>query len=667
MKHFRLSDPFSEPILPQYSLIGDVDVPLTAIFESRSQEFVLDVMSPHTASVVGMIKLALEPSSAEAPSSTLKFNVVMREMLGFAEREGTSVHAQMFIPGVSDESGATATTVVSEFDEGPVKFYSTHSMSIPLGTPLRNTMLRVAIFAKITTMHLEKLISWDDMRDHKSTSPKKKRGARLNETEFYTEERHDVFSKVQILELSETGEYLPVEVVQSSDIDPGSFQLRQGLQRRVQLSLTHSSREALRWGDITHIRMGQVRLLDPRGKMPDLSSPTREIRLNSVLGPVIKTNADGTSTVTVVAQWDSSLHNSILLDRTTADKYRVQMSLRWNVTSDRLSEPIAFSQDIFSQVQPRVVRSPSKFMQLWTNNRIMHSGVGLFQLVIRPAAARRAGDLWRMNTLHRYVKGEEHLGQWTPRGVSLVRDFLRARKRRIRVAEVEDAKGFLSSLPITKNGSPLTLKPVLAEEVAQLDPALGSPMGLGVTGVNGLTKTSILGEGEASLAPDEPTPEDGKVVDDAQKVSSPKVKTEPVKLIGPAESVGSVKSIETAEDVARGITTVKNITPVPEEDPQTQVLRKFVKLWPSGKDPSEVGYRNIYRPFIAVQHANTGMQRILVRQNTEPPQNGACFAESTEAEPPRLIAEVRQIPKRYAEVYYTASVLLPNIFIVHRR
>lgn len=48
-------------------------------------------------------------------------------------------------------------------------------------------------------------------------------------------------------------------------------------------------------------------------------------------------------------------------------------------------------------------------------------------------------------------------------------------------------------------------------------------------------------------------------------------------------------------------------------------------------------------------HANTGMQRILVRQNTEPPQNGACFAESTEAEPPRLIAEVRQIPKRYID------------------
>lgn len=542
-----------------------------------------------------MIKLALEPSSAEAPSSTLKFNVVMREMLGFAEREGTSVHAQMFIPGVSDESGATATTVVSDFDEGPVKFYSTHSMSIPLGTPLRNTTLRVAIFAKITPMHIEKLISWDDMRDHKSISPKKKRGARLNETEFYTEERHDVFSRVQILELSETGEYLPVEVVQQSDIDPGSFQLRQGLQRRVQLSLTHSSREALQWRDITHIRMGQVRLLDPRGKFPDLSSPTREIRLSSVMRPVVKTNADGTSTVTVVAQWDSSLHNSILLDRTTADKYRVQMNLQWNITSDRLSEPIAFSQDIYSQVQPRVVRSPSKFMQLWNNNRIMHASVGLFQLVIRPAAARRAGDLWRMNTLHRYVKGEEHLGAWMPRGVSLVRDFLRARKRKIRVAEVEDARGFLSSLPVTRNGSPLTLKPVLVEEAVQSDAALENSMvGLGVARVNSLSKTPSLDRSEASTALEvSPPKEDGKVVNKAQEL----LPTE-VERVESVESVEPAAPVATAEDMTRESSTVESIMLVPEEDPQITVLRKFVKLWSSGKDPSEVGYRN--RPFTAV-------------------------------------------------------------------
>ncbi|PWW79190.1 kinesin-domain-containing protein [Tuber magnatum] len=658
LQHLRPRDPFSEPTPQQYSLIGDVDVPLTAIFESRSQDFVLDVISPHMASVVGIIKLALEPSSAEAPSPTLKFNVVIRELQGFAEREGTSVHAQMFIPGISDESGATTTSLITDFDEGPVKFGSTHPMSMPLGAPLRNTILRVAIFSKITSMHLEKLISWDDMRDHKPTS-QKRRNARLNETEFYTEEKHDIFARVQILELSESGDYLPVEVIQQSETDPGLFQLRQGLQRRVQLNLTHNSGDAFQWSDITQLRISQVRLLDPRGKIPDMSSPTREIKLNTVLGPVVKKSSDGTGTIGVVAQWDSSLHNSIYLDRTTADKYRVQMNLRWNVVSDRLSEPIAFSQDVFSQVQPRVLKSPNKFMQLWNNNRIMHASVGLFQLVVRPAAARRAGDLWRMNTMHRYVKGEEYLGEWTPRGVSLVRDFLRAKRRRIRAAEVENAKGFLSSLPVTRNVTP---KPG-AEPPAERSRERPREVPPQESFYGGAIEPSEE-QGEVSREPKpadmevtetvQEFPPTGDVRDEDRALENPPDWTlEYTPAETPAGSSGGSSESRTREsrqgspernsaETSEGAPVRESITgenaALGEEDPHIHVLRRYVDLWPSWKDPSE---------------------NILVRQNTEPPQDAACFAEPTEAEPPRLIAEVRQIPKS-ASVLKSGYLFMPD-------
>jgi kinesin family protein 1 len=590
-QHFRLGDPFTEPILPQYSLVGDVDVPLTAIFESRSQDFALDVTSPHTQSVVGIIKLTIEPSEAET-RSTLKFNVIMRDMIGFAEREGTQVHAQMFVPGVSDESGATTTTMVSDFDEGPIRFDSVHSMSLSLGSPLRNATLRVAIFAKITAMHLEKLISWDDMRDQSNTvlAPRKK-SARLNETEFYTEERHDVFARVQLLELSESGEYLPVEVVQQTDVDPGAFQLHQGLQRRLQLSLTHSSGEALQWNDVVDVRIGSVRLLDPRGKIPDLSSPTKEVRLSTILGPVVKTNADGTSTVTVVAQWDSSLHNSILLDRTTADKYRVQMCLRWNVVSERLSEPILFSLDIAAQIQPRLLRSSSKFMQLWNNNRIVHAGVGLYQLVIRPAAARRAGDLWRMNTSHRYVKGEEYLSGWTPRSISLVRDFIAAKRRRMRVAEVENAKGFLNSLPVTRTVTP-TAATVRREPMlpGQQQQPITRPVG------------RVLGNGQV---PQQQTEE-------PITTSTSPAETPPATPASSAEGGESAEQSSTADlasDAGDAETKEQTVAPPehetplqerepppPEDDPNMQVLRKFVGLWSSWKDPSEVSHALLCAP-----------------------------------------------------------------------
>ncbi|KAJ9627131.1 hypothetical protein H2203_003592 [Taxawa tesnikishii (nom. ined.)] len=44
-KHFKLDNPFSESCLPEYTRIGDADIPLTAVFECRVQDYMLDVYS----------------------------------------------------------------------------------------------------------------------------------------------------------------------------------------------------------------------------------------------------------------------------------------------------------------------------------------------------------------------------------------------------------------------------------------------------------------------------------------------------------------------------------------------------------------------------------------------------------------------------------------------
>ena len=449
IQHFKLENPFSETCSPQYSLVGVSDIPLTAVFESTVQDFTVEVISPYTQSVLGIIKLSLEPSSAQAPSSTLKFNVVMHHMVGFAEREGTEVHAQLFVPGVSDEGGATTTQMIMGFDEDPVRFESVHSMSLPLSSP-RNSSLKVCIYVHVTTMHLDKLLSWDEMRDSAEEPSKKRTTPRIPESEFYSEERHDVFARIQILELSETGEYLPVEVVQSSSLDAGTYQLHQGLQRRVVVNLTHSSTQSLPWEDIARLRVGSVRLLDPWGKIPDVDLQTPDVPLKLTQEPMVKDNADGTSNVTLIGQWDSSLHGSLLLDRITAVNYRVQISLRWDLISPRLQEPIVFELDQTLQVLGRAyVRPQSMFKQFWNSIRVVHSTVGMFSVAVRPVSAKRAADLWRMNTEHDYVKGEELLTSWSPRKVSLVRDFALARKRRLRTAEIDAAKGALSAGSLT--------------------------------------------------------------------------------------------------------------------------------------------------------------------------------------------------------------------------
>jgi kinesin family member 1 len=446
IQHFKLENPFSEACPAQYSLVGDADIPLTAVFETRVQDFSVEVLSPYTQSVIGIIRLSLEPSSAQGPSSTLKFNVVMRDMAGFAEHEGTEVHAQLFVPGVSEEGGATTTQMISGFEENPVRFESVHSMSLPLSSP-RTASLKVCIYAKVTSMHLDKLLSWDDMRDSSETpAPSKRKTPRINETEFFSEERHDVFARIQILELAESGDYLPVEVVQNSSMDAGTYQLHQGLQRRAAIHLTHSSTENFPWEDITNLRVGSVRLLDPWGKIPDQDLQTPDVPLRLIQEPMIKDNADGTSNVTIIGQWDSSLHGSLLLDRTTAEKYRVQISLRWDLLSSRVHEPITFQLEQTLVILGRTyVRQQSILRHIWSSTRVVHSTVGMFSVVIRPVSAKRAADLWRMNTQSDYVKGEELLTSWSPRKVSLVRDFIASRKRKQRAAELEAARGALGT------------------------------------------------------------------------------------------------------------------------------------------------------------------------------------------------------------------------------
>ena len=73
----------------------------------------------------------------------LKFNVVMHDLVGFPEHEGTDVHAQLFIPGISAEGGATTTQIINDFDEHRIRFESVHSMSLPFNSP-RTASLRVS-------------------------------------------------------------------------------------------------------------------------------------------------------------------------------------------------------------------------------------------------------------------------------------------------------------------------------------------------------------------------------------------------------------------------------------------------------------------------------------------------------------------------------------------
>jgi kinesin family protein 1 len=618
-QHLSLDNPFIEACMPQYTLVGEVDVPLRAVFESRVQDFCLDVYSPHTSHAIGIIKLALEPSTARAPSNTLKFNIVMHEMIGFAEREGTEVHAQLFIPGISEEGGITTTQMIKDFDEGPIRFESVHSMSVPLFADPHTTTLRVAIFARVSAMHLDKLLSWDDMRDGVPPGDTKRRrkGARISEAHFLTEEKYDLLARVQILEMNEDGQYMPVEVTQTSELDGGTFQLHQGLQRRIAIHLSHSSGDALPWDDVVSMTAAKVQLVDSAGKTSDGGSTSPDINLKLVSPPSFRTNANGTRSVTFAGQWDSSLHNSLLLDRVTADRYRVQMTVTWEISSEKLAEPVRFSMDICCQILSRsFVRQTSLLSSLWQQVRIVHSASGIFTLQLRPAPIRRVGDLWRMSSQHDYVKGEEHLGAWTPRGVSLVADYIAARKRRRMMAEMAAVQNFLKKISMPADG----------KENAEEDVDLPPPPPV-------VSDTDSIAE---LLKDDDPEPSEAA---DAHTASQEQ--TEANGDDQPAE-----QQQREQQPVGQAQEGEQNAAPASEYTPhQTALLNKCLDLWQRYRDPT---------------------LQILSPANIDPPVDGAPQNgiennddDDEEYQRPRCVATVIRVPKN-PSVLKGGYLLVPN-------
>ncbi|KAI1331835.1 kinesin heavy chain [Xylariaceae sp. FL0255] len=623
-QHFKLDNPFVETCMPEYSLVGEVDVPLKAVFNSRVQDFTLDVLSPHTSHVIGIIKVSLEPSSARAPSSTLKYNVVMHNLVGFAEREGTDVHGQLFIPGVS-ENGVTTTQMIKDFDEEPIRFDSVHSMSIPLFGP-QDISLRIAIFAKVTAMHLDKLLSWDEMRDTVPGAENKPKGARINESQFYTAEKHDLLARVQILEMNEEGEYMPVEVTQTNELDVGTFQLHQGLQRRIAVNLSHSSGDALPWEDVVSMKVGKVQLVDQAGKSPGMGSPTPDIALRLGAKPSFRQNANGTRSVTISGMWDSSSHGSLLLDRVTADKYKVQLTLAWEITSDNLAEPMRFSTNFFCQILGRTyVRQPSMLSALWQHIRIVHSSTSIFSLGLKPAPVKHAGDLWRMNSQHDYVKGEENLSNWTPRGVSLIGDFIAAKKKRHRIGEIGASQLFLKKI-----GPPEPkIKAPEGEEPSEDD--------LSPTKVHDDDDSihALLNDTPETSRPSTPKPEE-EAEEEQPPESVEGEKEETVENAGESQEPNPALDEESAVEAHMEEKPADETPAGPEYNEQeATILSKCIDLWKRFPDPSF---------------------SILSPTNTSPPSNGIAPESNT---PPKLIATVIRVPKN-PSVLKGGYLLVPN-------
>ncbi|RCH77885.1 kinesin-like protein Klp8, partial [Rhizopus stolonifer] len=152
---------------------------------------------------------------------------------------------------------------------------------------------------------------------------------------------------------------------------------------------------------------------------------------------------NGISQLTAQGPWDSSLHNASFLNRTTSSGQRIRLTLSWQVGCDKCVSPLNFEMDIAVQIRNRdasihtSTSSSSMFRQLLLGgndsstdvSRVVYKTSGMFMVQLKPPMTRQVRELWRLNTANKYVRGEEFIGSWKPRGVSLITDYRAARQR----------------------------------------------------------------------------------------------------------------------------------------------------------------------------------------------------------------------------------------------
>uniref|UniRef100_A0A4W3H4H0 plus-end-directed kinesin ATPase n=1 Tax=Callorhinchus milii TaxID=7868 RepID=A0A4W3H4H0_CALMI len=242
--------------------------------------------------------------------------------------------------------------------------------------------------------------------------------------------KYDLLVWFEISELESTGEYIPAVVDHSGGLPcQGTYLLHQGIQRRITVTIVHEKGSELHWKDVRELVVGRIR------NKPEVDETAVDavLSLNIISAKHVKASSDAHRYVfyRFEAVWDSSLHNSLLLNRVTPYGERIYMTLSAYLELDHCIQPAIITKDICMVFYSRdaKISAPRSLRNLFGSgysktpdcNRIS----GIYELSLckiantgSPGMQRRRRKI--LDTSVAYVRGEENLAGWRPRGDSLI-------------------------------------------------------------------------------------------------------------------------------------------------------------------------------------------------------------------------------------------------------
>ncbi|XP_018048845.1 PREDICTED: kinesin-like protein unc-104 isoform X10 [Atta colombica] len=253
--------------------------------------------------------------------------------------------------------------------------------------------------------------------------------------------KYDVLVWFEICELAPSGEYVPSVVDHSDDLPcRGLFLLHQGIQRRIRITIVHEPASELRWKDVRELVVGRIR---------NTPEPEEEDNDSSVLslglfpGEYLEIPGDDRIMFRFEAAWDSSLHNSALLNRVTSYGEQIFMTISAYLELENCGRPAIITKDLSMIIYGRDARvGPRSLKHLFSGsyrNQEANRLSGVYELVLRRSSEAGVQRRQRrvLDTSSTYVRGEENLHGWRPRGDSLIFDHQWELEKLTRLEEVE--------------------------------------------------------------------------------------------------------------------------------------------------------------------------------------------------------------------------------------
>ncbi|NXR77587.1 KIF1B protein, partial [Pycnonotus jocosus] len=264
--------------------------------------------------------------------------------------------------------------------------------------------------------------------------------------------KYDLLVWFEISELEPTGEYIPAIVDHTGGLPcQGTFLLHQGIQRRITVTIIHEKGSELHWKDVRELVVGRIR----NKAEVDEAAVDAILSLNIISAKYLKSSHNSNRTFyRFEAVWDSSLHNSLLLNRVTPYGEKIYMTLSAYLELDHCIQPAVITKDVcmvfYSRdakiSPPRSLRNlfGSSYSKSPDSNRV----TGIYELSLCKMADTGSPGMQRrrrkvLDTSVAYVRGEENLAGWRPRGDSLILEHQWELEKLELLHEVEKTRHFL--------------------------------------------------------------------------------------------------------------------------------------------------------------------------------------------------------------------------------